>query len=176
MKLSSSALAHKFEWPPLERWHPAVRQMYEYWCSIHPPEGLPGRRHFDPLMVAAHLPWLWMLDVQRDPLRFRYRLVGTEVVDSHRRDLTGLWLDEAHPHLRDDPIFFERYRRVALKAEPSWRRGRPRMNLDHEYRTVENVLLPLAADGSTVDVVVCLSRFWLADDEEPSVVGLPRCG
>lgn len=162
------------EWPAREQWHPAVLRFYEHWESIHPPCGLPGRRHFDPAAVPELLPWVWMLDVYREPLRFRYRLVGTEVVDCHRKELTGLWLDEAHPHLRDDPVFFERYRRVVVTGKPSWRRGQPRMNMDHEYRIVENVVLPLADDGKTIDVVICLSRFHLTDDEKPCVAGLPR--
>src|SRR6266849_5312118 len=55
-----------------------IRALYDYWCGIHPTEAiLPGRQHVEPLDLAEVLRWLWLVDVQREPLRFRYRLVGT---------------------------------------------------------------------------------------------------
>jgi hypothetical protein len=58
-------------------WHPMVLSFYEYWLSVAPPGRLPGRQHIRPEDLVPMLPRLWMLDVHRNPLRFRYRLVGT---------------------------------------------------------------------------------------------------
>src|SRR6202140_589588 len=63
-------------------WHPMVRRFYEYWLSVAPPGRLPGRQHIRPEDLVPLLPQLWMADVYRDPLRFRYRLVGTKIVQS----------------------------------------------------------------------------------------------
>ena len=60
---------------------------------------------------------MWMLDVHRDPLRYRYRLCGTEMVRSLGREVTGIWLDEAHPQLIENPRF--------ARAVPLYGRDRP---------------------------------------------------
>src|SRR5277367_4446374 len=58
---------------------PRLRRLHDYWRSAHPTGGgLPGRQHLDPCDIAPLLRWIWMMDVHRDPLRFRYRLLGTE--------------------------------------------------------------------------------------------------
>lgn len=62
-------------------WHPLVRRFYEHWLAIAPPGQLPGRQHIKPEHMVPLLSRLWMMDVHRDPLRFRYRLCGTTLVD-----------------------------------------------------------------------------------------------
>jgi len=136
-------------------WHPNLRKMLAYWRSIHPPVGLPGRRHLDALAIPKELlPGVWLLDVQREPFRLRYRLVGTEIIQAIGREVTGQWLDEAHPHITDDADFFARYRRSIETGEPSQRRGRARLWINRDYREVENIILPLASDGRTVDMLL----------------------
>src|SRR5260370_24175935 len=78
-------------------WPSKLKRLYDYWLSIHPHAGLPGRQHFDPTAIPDLLPYIFMVDIERNPLRFKYRLVGTEYVRMIGRDLTGRYLDEAHP-------------------------------------------------------------------------------
>ncbi len=114
-------------------WHPLVRQFYEYCRSVTPEGRLPGR----PLC--------------RDPLRFRYRLCGTELVRSLGREVTGLWLDEAHPQLGANPDSRERFRFMVETGSPTWRKGPRLWSRDPEHRVIETCIVPLAADGKTVD-------------------------
>jgi hypothetical protein len=162
----SKALSELFAPKELARWHAKVARLYAYWLSIHPAGGLPGRRHFDPLAVHELLPNIWLLDVQREPFRLRYRLAGTMITDRLGREVTGLWLDEAHPHLASDPDYFRRYRSVAFDATPSWRRGKPNFRQDEHVAEIENLMLPLACDGVTVDMLLVISvRYTLAGEE-----------
>lgn len=135
------------------RWHPRLRRFHDYWLSLHPQGGgLPGRQHLEPTQIPDCLPTLWLLEVHREPLRFRYRLVGTRIVELSGRELTGLWLDEAHPGavaLSDTLVT------VAERAIPDWRRGKPRLFLAHkDFIEIERLMLPLAKDGRTVDMIV----------------------
>ena len=44
-------------------------------------EGMPGRRHFDPIDIMRLSSSVWLVDVERDPLRFFIRRVGMEIDD-----------------------------------------------------------------------------------------------
>ena len=138
-------------------WHPLVRQFYDYWLHAAPPGRLPGRQQIRPEQMTPWLTRLWLLDVMHNPLRFRCRLVGSAMVRSLGRDVTGKWLDETHPQSVGNPSSRERFRIVAEQGRPTWRRGPPRWPREADYRTVESCLVPLAGDGIAVDKVMAIS-------------------
>jgi PAS domain-containing protein len=139
-----------------------IRALYDYWCGIHPTEAiLPGRQHVEPLDLAEVPRWLWLVDVQREPLRFRYRLVGTGHRDVMGADLTGRWLDEAFPG-------FARLRghadHVAVAGgEIRYCRRVPDFSVEKGLVRMDQVMLPLARDGVTVDMLLGLSLFTRND-------------
>ena len=136
-----------------------LRALYDYWRSRHPPEGgLPGRRHIDPVHVPKLLPWIWLVDVQRSPLRFKHRLVGTEQVRAMERDLTGKWLDEVFPLFLGSPSY-RQFTAAAERGEIAYRRGKPQFHLSKEYLAVERLLLPLAKDGKVVDMLLAITVY-----------------
>jgi hypothetical protein len=147
-------------------WHPMVRRFSEYWLSVTPRGQLPGRQHVRPEELVPLLPRLWMLDIYRDPLRFCYRLVGTNIVQSVGRELTGRWLDEAQPEVVATPMAYNRYRFIAETGRPTWRRGRIYWKRDPKQRTIENCLVPLATDGMTVDKIFAVSVAFDASGRE----------
>lgn len=157
-RAAESALPRDFE-----NWHPKLQRLFRYWESICPAQTLPGRQHFDPLAVADLLPGIWLLDVQPEPFRLRYRLVGTRIVEAIGQETTGLWMDEAHPHLLAHKHYFDRYQEVVGTRIPSRRRGPARMWTHHDYREIENVILPLASDGTTVDVLLVMTVMYRLD-------------
>ena len=142
--------------------HPKVRQIVEYWDSKRPaPDVLPGRQHLDPVDIPDLLSNVWLIDVTRDPLRFRFRLLGTAVVEYAGEDNTGKWFDEALPNF-DPGVFID----VVETHEPTWTRSASRMRPYKEYRELERVRMPLARDGKTVDMILCLTVFFDKDGKE----------
>jgi len=142
-------------------WHPLVRRFYDYWLSVAPPGRLPGRQHISPDQMTPFLSKLWLLDIHRDPLRFRCRLIGSDMVRTLGGEVTGRWLDEVHPQSTVNPSSRERFRILAEQARPSWRRGLPHwVRAVPEYRVVESCLVPLAGDGVTVDIVMAMSMLF----------------
>jgi hypothetical protein len=144
-------------------WHPLCRTFYDYWLSISPPGGLPGRQHLSPLDIVSLLPRIWMLDVVRTPLRFRYRLIGTGETAAMGRELTGQWIDEAHPEFLTNRRISDRYRFMAHCGQPTWRRGPARWRRNRLHTTIENCIVPLAADGTNVDILFALSVAFFTD-------------
>ena len=147
-------------------WSEGVSEAFAYWVSRRPQGLLPGRQHIDPTEIPRLLRGLWLIDVARNPFRFRYRLVGTRIVEALGMDPTGRWLDEAHPHARTVPGFFKRYERAVETGVPSRRRGTALLWSNRDHRAIENILLPLAADGRTVDMLMVYTAIFRLDGSE----------
>ena len=138
---------------------PRLRRLYDYWLSIHPVTGgLPGRQHVDPAAIPDLLPCLWMVDVQRQPLRFKYRLLGTEQVKSMEANFTGRWMDEAHRKFLGS-IAYPQYVAAAERAEVGYIKGPPSFHSTKTYVSMERLLLPLARDGREVDMLLAITVF-----------------
>ena len=74
--------------------HPKLRQLYDYWDSKRAGRAMPARPDIDPLEIRPLLTNLALIDVEQEPRRYRYRLVGTELVGILGQELTGKYLDE----------------------------------------------------------------------------------
>lgn len=127
----------------------------------HPPvrPGNAGRQHFDPVAVPRLLPVMRLYDVHRQPWRFRYRLVGTELVRQTGRDLTGTWFDAdgPTPHVTRS---FANLVFVASGLGIAYHRGFPIFSATgKDHLTSERIMLPLARDGITVDIILALTVF-----------------
>jgi hypothetical protein len=136
-----------------DTWHPTLKGVYDHWVSIHPPGRLPGRQHLDPSAIARLLPNIFLVDVCRDPLRFRYRLIGTEYVRLIGRDVTNAFLDEVHPGFHD--LILRQYEETSLHGRPAYRKG-PIMytGTDERYLGMERVIMPLARNGVDVEMIL----------------------
>ncbi|MBI3452677.1 MAG: PAS domain-containing protein [Rhodospirillales bacterium] len=96
-------------------------------------------------------------------MRFRFRLIGTEVVSRAGRDVTGAWVEEAFLPDRSGGVI-DSYRCVAQTRRPHhWRITMPVAGRDHiEF---ERIAFPLAADGENVDMLIVIHAFFDASPE-----------
>lgn len=146
--------------PPPPGCDPRITRLYDYWCSLRPsPTRLPGRQHFDPGAIADLLPWLWIVDVRHAPLRFKYRLVGTEQVAAMQGDFTGRWMDEAHPGFPLSSAYAD-FVAVAEEGAVGYRAGPPLFE-SRSRGAVERLLLPLARDGRRVDILLGMTIYHI---------------
>ncbi len=110
-----------------------VSSLYEYWLSIRPtPERLPGRRHLDPLSIPQLLPNLFLLDCVGGPVRYRYRLIGTRVVQFYGADYTGRWLDETAVGFENSPVS-AMFGTVLGDGTPVWHRGKSILHANSRF-------------------------------------------
>ena len=154
--------------PDTGSWNPRIRALYEYWQSIHPAPGrLPARRHFYPMAIPRLLPNIWVLDIHREPLRFRYRLVGTYMVTALGADVTGSLFHEIYPEFGPGHPIYEDYRRLAEEGGILWRRGEPILAFHIERcAALERIVLPLADDGVTVNMGLAMTVHYGNDGTE----------
>lgn len=123
-----------------------------------------ARRDIDPLEFKFILGSIILFDVLYEPLRFRYRLVGTRLAARRGFDLTGQLLDE-HP----DPVVAEAVRQNLIKIVET--RGPAFATIDAPIDNVpgwyESLGIPLSDDGSIVNMVVVAVGAVARFNEEP---------
>lgn len=135
-----------------------LRNLLRYWLRIHPGTGLPARADFDPTEVPRTLPNLVLTAVERDPFRFRVRLVGTAVAAAFERDFTGCHLDEIIPGFEASSSHGDRVA-VAETGLPNYRHGDPALSFKLDFAPLERVYLPFAADGRQVDIILSMAVY-----------------
>ena len=91
--------------------------------------------------------------MERAPLRFRYHLVGTEIVRNVGDDFTGRYLETFVRLSHRDVMTSELARVVELAAPVTsiWEYTRE----DGRHVRYERLVLPLKGDGATVDMFLC---------------------
>jgi hypothetical protein len=65
-----------------------LRQLAVYWRRIRGASRMPARRDFDPLEARFAIGHVSLIDVHRHPLRFYFRLDGTNQVELFGIDCT----------------------------------------------------------------------------------------
>jgi hypothetical protein len=71
----------------------ASRELYRYWAAWRGDRAMPARADIDPAAISRLLPNIMLIDVEPGP-RFRYRLLGSDLVERFGRNVTGQYADE----------------------------------------------------------------------------------
>jgi hypothetical protein len=134
---------------------PDLHRLYDYWGARCRDDRLPSRADIDPVDLPYLLGNLLLVDVLRGPLRFRYRLVGTNLSGRLPFDMTGRMVDE-HPDAEFRRVALGVYAQIAITGRPI---GVHRDALiDKRVRRYDALHLPLATDGKTVDMILVAMR------------------
>ncbi len=136
----------------MARLDPKLRQLLAYWEHARPGTALPGRKDIDPIEIPRLMPHVALLDVLRDPLDYRYRLVGTNIVAMTGYDRTGKRAREIFPAAVMEATV-RLLENLVAKRKPLAFAGRM-FWIGKDYRHFEALVLPLASDGQTVDMAI----------------------
>jgi hypothetical protein len=134
-----------------------LRAIYAYWDGKRRGRLMPSRADIEPTELKPYLPQLVLLDVEGDPVRFRYRLVGTEVTQVRgglsKSDPTGQFVD-AVTHRQGTEAVLEHYRRVAAERRPLLASGLYTPTPERPWARFLRLVLPLSADGTVVNMLL----------------------
>lgn len=141
----------------------SLRELYDYWHVRRGTNGLAPRCAIDPLeMPRAVLPQVMITEVMpgEDRPRYRYRLVGTGMVEAAGFDPTWRFLDEVLPgsygtyvlELYDEMI---RARRPLYSESDYVALGAPQST----ERTTQRLMLPMADEDGEVRSVLSGQTF-----------------
>lgn len=142
-----------------------VRQFLQLWLDARENGRAPDKSFLDPLRLRFLLGSLSLLEVQPEPLRFRYRLIGTDIVQRLGYELTGTWLDE-HPDPTIRPFILKGVTMVYHSAKPVYGHGQARV-LGEDWQ-FEVVAVPLFGPDDKVAYIGAGQSFPPGKAEHPS--------
>ena len=134
-------------------WHPKLQRLYDYWRSKCPAEGLPRKSDIDPVEIGPLLHDVFLVAVERPPLRFRFRLLGSGITSVSRPNVIGRTMDEVYPDVREKASYRD-YVICSEEAEVRHYRGATMFNPDFNFLVTERLLLPVTEGAGTVDFIL----------------------
>jgi len=97
---------------------PGLIRFYDYWRSLCGDRCMPSRKDLDPLLAPrGFLPNIMLIDYLHDQRRYRYRLVGSNIITATGENRTGRYFDE-FGFFRDHPAMLQQYDAVVGTRRP----------------------------------------------------------
>jgi hypothetical protein len=138
--------------PSLVVTHPKLQALHGYWRTECRANGLPARTSFGSEGMRLWLGHVALIDVLREPVQFRVRLYGTQLANLNGADLSGKALDGCFARNKVAAALDPYYACMKYSAPVAFA---------HRYETneqvplvLEQILLPCAADGVNIDLIV----------------------
>jgi hypothetical protein len=135
------------------------------WESKRIGNELPARSDFSHDDFRQFMGNIVLVDVETDPRRYRYRLIGSNVTELVERDMTGRYLDDIY----GEPDF----RKVVHSFSTIMENRQPirgYSDVSHARKGhihVEVLDAPLASDGVNTDMIIkFVSQYWVDRSQE----------
>jgi hypothetical protein len=133
--------------------HRDLVPMHDFWrqeCGGAVP--LP-RRFIDPVRLPPKiLPRFAIIEVFRDPMDFRYRLLGTNLIQFFGRDSTGKRFSEIdYPQPQGDRL--KHYFELIANEDVVVHRQTTADWANRDYVTIASMFVPGTSDGKTTDLI-----------------------
>lgn len=128
-----------------------LAELLQLWQDRRKGGNLPARADFDPLDLRKFLGRIVLFDVLQAPRRFRFRLVGTDWVMRFGLDPTNTLVDD-FPRVASRAFINEVLGKVVDRRVPIW--ARRAVMIEGRYYHYGMLLMPLAADGHDVDMIM----------------------
>lgn len=133
-----------------------VRFMLQWWrgkCGAD----IPDRGDLDPAELKSLLPNILISDVEHDPFRIRYRLVGTRAREATGFNIVGRYLDELLPTDPDEP-WMDDYALAYRTRGPVLGSSSIKTTNGGTF-TYEYGLFPLRKGGTTIEQFVAIEDY-----------------
>lgn len=138
--------------PDLKCQDPALFGILDYWNRKRGAREMPARADIDPLDLRRQLGNLIIIDVEHQPTRLRYRLIGTRITELMGRDSTGKYYDEIYDAELLNSIY-RSFEWLFANRRPLRTHGEA-FYPDKNFYSYETLNLPLSSDGLVIDKVL----------------------
>ena len=141
---------------------PFLEELLALWKARRGERRMPARRDFDAVELMRYGGRIALIDVEYEPKRYRFRLIGSRMTEVLGRDSTGRYVDELY---NDD--FYETavgpYERVLRDREPVTLHGNMK-RMGKEFLRFHSLDLPLSSDGERVDMIMKGTEFGALEE------------
>jgi hypothetical protein len=126
---------------------PYLRALFDYWEGLRHGRVAPEAHEIDPLEIPPKsLPFVILVDLEQNPLRARYRLVGTHSTEIAGWDYTGKYVHEiGMPNTLQEEILEDFV--YALAKQPMYANYEWPLRNARGVVQVEMIQLPLLENG-----------------------------
>jgi hypothetical protein len=136
----------------------AQEHLLDHWQKMHAlHSGIPARSDFRIQDIVAEAPYIVVLDILRDPDDFRYRLIGTAVLEHLRLDYSGQKLSGLDGKGPDSEV----WKNLAIardSGEPHFGKV-PYVGKKSSREAAHTLYLPLAKDHTTPDKIILIAHY-----------------
>ena len=135
---------------------PEQRHFFDYWLERADGRPMPNRSDICPTEMPRFLPFVSLVEIETDPLNFRFRLAGTQLRDVYQKEVTDLRLTDFSDTQNRD-YWLSAHERIAHTGRPAQGilRG-PVQSRDHLVQFW--LRLPLAVDGAGPKLILGLDK------------------
>jgi hypothetical protein len=141
-----------------------IAHLLQVWRAARPrSKQLPGRDAIDPLALGADLlPYVALVEATDGGMRYRFRLVGSKLIEHAGLDLTGHYIADLNPNriyatYINDLYAFARDERLPVYSETRYRAASNRIGL------TRRLICPLAQADGTVGMFIAAQVFETDD-------------
>jgi CheY-like chemotaxis protein len=145
--------------PPSQINGPKLVWFYDYWTTLRGTRPMPRRDELNEQQLPPEfLLNLMLIDILHGPVRYRWRLLGLNVLAAIGQDCTGRIFDDADRR-KVPPGIVQQYDTVVQTGAPRYS-TEPFTNLaTGATHDVERLLLPFSDDGEHVDQILAVVHF-----------------
>lgn len=140
----------------------AIAAFDAYWYGLPKTSGLPLMQDFRPAQLRLVMPHLMIKDVLREPLDFRFRLVGSALIEEIGKDNSGRKFSEIEnygpeSHIWENNEFVVEERLISSMHIPCARRT-------GDFSQIRQSSYPFSETGTDVDYIVTVIEFHAPTD------------
>ena len=146
---------------------PVMSQFHQIWETARDGRFAPSWKDLDFSSFPVEIiPYMYLIDVLQEPLRFRYRFIGTKVCELEGQDYTNRFVHDLQPSTLASAANCE-FKKLAKNPKPVFfmmvaNKDEYRRYL---YGVYGGVRLPLSNDGKTLNQIIALAQFGHEDEE-----------
>jgi len=135
---------------------PEQRHFFDYWLERAAGRVMPDRGDICPTDIPRYLPRVSLIEIETEPLNFRFRLAGTQLREIYQQEVTNRHLKELSTTQNKD-YWLAACERIAHTGRPAQGilRG-PEQSRDHLVQFW--IRLPLAIDGVGPKLILGLDK------------------
>lgn len=153
-----------------------ISWLFDFWLSKFDGDRCPAKHDMDALELGTLNPsilrQLCLYDVERDPYRFRYRLVGGAIPDAGGFAKRGLYIDDVEPSGQVDAALIK----TCETGVPWYKTGPSMIAHRTNIAAIEALTVPLNGETDRIDFLMSCSVYhWEKGFSPTSSLGVAPC-